>query len=129
MLLRRSPVTAPVSNSLCLFSPVQDGYTLERVDVYGLVDGVHETVLIPGAECYVGRKDNPSFSQCGLLLSLSPLGVGSQTSVSHFPLSKKKTFAHVLDSQVGSEKLDVLTDTIWHAVGLSGPNKVRYCAL
>lgn len=39
----------------------QDGYTLERVDVYGLIDGVHETVVIPGAECYVGRNDNPSF--------------------------------------------------------------------
>ncbi len=44
----------------------QDGYTLERVDVYGLIDGVHETVVIPGAECYVGRNDNPSFSPCGL---------------------------------------------------------------
>jgi hypothetical protein len=42
----------------------QDGYTLERVDVYGLIDGVHETVVIPGAECYVGRNDNPSFSSC-----------------------------------------------------------------
>lgn len=39
----------------------KDGYTLERVDVYGLIDGVHETVVIPGAECYVGRNDNPSF--------------------------------------------------------------------
>jgi len=39
----------------------KDGYTLERVDVYGLVDGGHETVVIPGAECYVGRNDNPSF--------------------------------------------------------------------
>jgi hypothetical protein len=46
----------------------QDGYTLERVDVYGLIDGVHETVVIPGAECYVGRNDNPSFSSCGLSL-------------------------------------------------------------
>jgi len=64
---------------------VQDGYTLERVDVYGLIDGVHETVVIPGAECYVGRNDNPSF--------------------------------------VRSESLAALTDTIWHAVGLSGPNK------
>jgi len=63
----------------------KDGYTLERVDVYGLVDGVHETVVIPGAECYVGRNDNPSF--------------------------------------VGSEPLGALTDTIWHAVGPSGPNK------
>jgi cation transport protein ChaC len=63
----------------------KDGYTLERVDVYGLVDGVHETVVIPGAECYVGRNDNPSF--------------------------------------IGSEPLGVLSDTIWHAVGPSGPNK------
>ncbi|KAI9510700.1 ChaC-like protein, partial [Russula earlei] len=39
----------------------KDGYTLERVDVYGLVGGAHERVLIPGAECYVGRNDNPSF--------------------------------------------------------------------
>jgi hypothetical protein len=47
-----------------LILSVQDGYTLERVDVYGLVDGVHETVVIPGAECYVGRNDNPSFGAC-----------------------------------------------------------------
>ncbi len=45
----------------------QDGYTLESVDIYGLIDGVHETVVIPGAECYVGRNDNPSFSSCGSL--------------------------------------------------------------
>jgi len=63
----------------------KDGYTLERVDVYGLVDGVHETVVIPGAECYVGRNDNPSFAR--------------------------------------GETLRALTDTIWRAVGPSGPNK------
>ena len=51
-------------------SPCQDGYTLERVDVYGLVDGVRETVVIPGAECYVGRNDNPSFSSS--ILSPAP---------------------------------------------------------
>ncbi|KAI0286417.1 ChaC-like protein [Russula brevipes] len=63
----------------------KDGYTLERVDVYGLVDGAHDAVVIPGAECYVGRNDNPSF--------------------------------------IGSEPFGALTDTIWHAVGPSGPNK------
>ncbi|KAH9990495.1 ChaC-like protein [Russula vinacea] len=51
----------------------KDGYTLERVDVYGLVDGVHETVVIPGAECYVGRSDNPSF------IGSEPLGVLTNT--------------------------------------------------
>jgi len=40
----------------------KDGYTLERVDVYGLVDGAREAVVIlPGAECYVAQNDNPSF--------------------------------------------------------------------
>jgi len=44
----------------------KDGYTLERVDVYGLVhDGDHdeprEAVVISGVECYVARNDNPSF--------------------------------------------------------------------
>ncbi|KAH9065015.1 ChaC-like protein [Lactarius vividus] len=58
----------------------KDGYTLERVDVHGAGD-----VLVCGAECYVGRNDNPSF--------------------------------------VGSEPLEELADTVWHAVGPSGRNK------
>jgi hypothetical protein len=62
MLRARSSIQTHSSRS----SPFQDGYTLERVDVYGLIDGVHEIVVIPGAECYVGRNDNPSFSSCGL---------------------------------------------------------------
>ena len=65
-------------------TPLQDGYTLERVDVYGLVDGVHETVVIPGAECYVGRNDNPSFSPCGSFFSLLRPGL-LNLSVSHCP--------------------------------------------
>jgi hypothetical protein len=77
---------------------VQDGYTLERVNVYGLIDGVHETVVIPGAECYVGRNDNPSFSQ-----SVSPCRAGLS---SHFsiltqrftPSKKKKNSLHALVS-------------------------------
>jgi hypothetical protein len=54
----------------------QDGYTLERVDVYGLVDddGTREAIVIPGAECYIGRNDNPSFS-CVLCLSLLSLSL------------------------------------------------------
>ncbi|KAF8502871.1 ChaC-like protein-domain-containing protein [Russula emetica] len=51
----------------------KDGYTLERVDVYGLIDGVHETVVIPGAECYVGRNDNPSFIGSEPLSELSDI--------------------------------------------------------
>ncbi|KAI0772012.1 ChaC-like protein [Trametes elegans] len=38
----------------------KDGYTLEEVDIHGLVNG-HEQVVIPKAYCYVGRPDNPSF--------------------------------------------------------------------
>ncbi|KAI9001346.1 ChaC-like protein [Trametes punicea] len=38
----------------------KDGYTLEEIDIYGLVNG-QETVIIPKAYCYVGRPDNPSF--------------------------------------------------------------------
>lgn len=97
----------------------QDGYTLERVDVYGLVDGVHETVVIPGAECYVGRSDNPSFSSCGLLFSI-PFSWAS-TKAFHILLPPKKRSR----LQVGSEPLGVLTNTIWHAVGPSGRNKVQ----
>ncbi|KAJ7082599.1 ChaC-like protein [Mycena epipterygia] len=36
----------------------QDGYTMETMPIYGVVDGV-EAAIIPN--CYVGRKDNPSF--------------------------------------------------------------------
>jgi hypothetical protein len=51
--------------------PCQDGYTLERVDIYGPIgDGLHETVVMPGVECYVGRNDNPSFSSCGRPFSI-----------------------------------------------------------
>jgi len=38
----------------------KDGYTLETLDIYGIVDG-HEKVNIAGAFCYIGRTDNPSF--------------------------------------------------------------------
>ncbi|KAH9927162.1 ChaC-like protein [Epithele typhae] len=38
----------------------KDGYTLEGVDVHGIVDG-HEHIVLPKTFCYVGRPDNPSF--------------------------------------------------------------------
>jgi cation transport regulator ChaC len=38
----------------------KDGYTLETLDIYGIVDG-QEQVNIAGAFCYIGRTDNPSF--------------------------------------------------------------------
>ncbi|KAI1789065.1 ChaC-like protein [Ganoderma leucocontextum] len=38
----------------------KDGYTLEEVDIYGLVDG-QEHIILPKTFCYVGRPDNPSF--------------------------------------------------------------------
>ncbi|KIY50060.1 ChaC-like protein [Fistulina hepatica ATCC 64428] len=36
----------------------QDGYTLETVDIYGIVDGREQVII---HNCYVGRADNPSF--------------------------------------------------------------------
>jgi len=53
----------------------QDGYTLERVDVYGIIHddekGPREAVVISGVECYVARNDNPSFgAHPSLLLRL-----------------------------------------------------------
>ena len=54
-----------------LVAAAQDGYTLERVDVYGRVDGVHEPVVTSSAECYVARNDNPSFSASRPLLLFS----------------------------------------------------------
>ncbi|KAJ6572776.1 ChaC-like protein [Mycena vulgaris] len=38
----------------------KDGYTMETMPIYGVVDGA-EAVIIQNAYCYVGRKDNPSF--------------------------------------------------------------------
>jgi len=38
----------------------KDGYTMESLDIYGIVDG-REEVIIHNAFCYVGRNDNPSF--------------------------------------------------------------------
>ncbi|KAJ7649299.1 ChaC-like protein [Mycena rosella] len=35
-----------------------DGYTMETIPIYGVVEGA-EAVIIQ--QCYVGRKDNPSF--------------------------------------------------------------------
>jgi cation transport protein ChaC len=95
----------------------QDGYTLERVDVYGLIDGVNETVVIPGAECYVGRNDNPSFSSCGSF---------STPHLPVFHISPMEFFFSVLATPVGSEPLSALSDIIWRAVGPSGPNKVPW---
>jgi hypothetical protein len=40
---------------------VQDGHTLERIDVHGGSETA-PAVLMHGAECYVGRNDNPSES-------------------------------------------------------------------
>lgn len=48
----------------------KDGYTVERTDVYGLVDG-KEQIVAPQAIVYVGRKDNPSFVGFESLSSLS----------------------------------------------------------
>ena len=100
-----SSPTHSLTHSLVATAP-QDGYTLERVDVYGLVDGAHETVVISSAECYVARSDNPSFSvSTRLFLFLD--------------LDSRRT-------QVGPEPLGTLADVTWHAVGPSGPNKVTY---
>ncbi|KAF8599257.1 ChaC-like protein [Ceratobasidium sp. AG-I] len=38
----------------------KDGYSVEKVDVWGVVDGF-EKIVVPNATCYVGRSDNPSF--------------------------------------------------------------------
>ena len=48
---------------------IQDGYTLERVDVHdsggeAAAAATPPVVLVRGAECYVGRNDNPSFGAC-----------------------------------------------------------------
>lgn len=88
--------------------------------------------MIPGAECYVGRNDNPSFSACAFLpFSIPFCFVCASTSAPHIALSPphppKKNL--LFSTQVGSEPLGELTGTIWHAVGPSGPNKVRCCAL
>jgi len=91
------------SHALVATAP-QDGYTLERVDVYGLIDDAHETVVISSAECYVAQSDNPSFGVSRLFLFLD--------------LDSRRT-------PVGPEPLGTLADVIWHAVGPSGQNKVR----
>jgi cation transport protein ChaC len=116
MLRARSSIQTHSSRS----SPFQDGYTLERVDVYGLIDGVHEIVVIPGAECYVGRNDNPSFSSCGLF-SIPRLPAFHMFFPSPFP-----QICFWSTTPVGSEPLGELSDIIWRAVGPSGPNKVQY---
>ncbi|KAF7325940.1 Gamma-glutamylcyclotransferase [Mycena kentingensis (nom. inval.)] len=38
----------------------KDGYTMETMPIYNVVDG-EDSIIIPKAYCYVGRKDNPSF--------------------------------------------------------------------
>ncbi|EIN13167.1 ChaC-like protein [Punctularia strigosozonata HHB-11173 SS5] len=43
------------------WTSAQDGYTLEVLDVYGVGEDGQEKVVAHDAECYVGRKDNPSF--------------------------------------------------------------------
>jgi hypothetical protein len=108
--------------SIALYVVPQDGYTLERVDVYGLVDGrhEHEMVVVQGAECYVGRNDNPSFSACTTPFLL-PKG---STKRKNRRIWWWSLFKMTLGA-VGSEPLRELADTIWHAVGPSGYNKVR----
>ncbi|XP_006456393.1 hypothetical protein AGABI2DRAFT_228326 [Agaricus bisporus var. bisporus H97] len=41
----------------------QDGYTMESLDIYGIVDGKEQIVIrnVRYSCCYVGRNDNPSF--------------------------------------------------------------------
>jgi len=38
----------------------KDGYTMEELDIYGIIDG-QESVIVHKAYCYVGKPDNPSF--------------------------------------------------------------------
>ncbi|QRW19666.1 cation transporter ChaC [Rhizoctonia solani] len=38
----------------------KNGYTVQHLDVWGIVDGV-EKIIVPNATCYVGRSDNPAF--------------------------------------------------------------------
>ncbi|KAI0257890.1 ChaC-like protein-domain-containing protein [Gloeopeniophorella convolvens] len=40
----------------------RDGYAPERVDVYAHTPNDTERVVVPRAECYIGRSDGPSFS-------------------------------------------------------------------
>lgn len=79
-----------------VFTTLQDGYTLERVDVYGLIDGVHETMVIPGAECYVGRNDNPSFSPCNFFLFSIPTSTVPAFHISPLFIFEKTSF-NILD--------------------------------
>ncbi|KAF8187591.1 ChaC-like protein [Mycena galopus ATCC 62051] len=39
----------------------KDGYTMESMPIYGIVDGAETTIIQHASPCYVGRKDNPSF--------------------------------------------------------------------
>ena len=65
-------------------------------------------MLVRGAECYVGRNDNPSFGACVL-----------------FFVSASSRFIQCATCDVvGSETLEELADTVWRAVGPSGRNKV-----
>lgn len=93
---------------------------MEILDIHGIVDG-REQVIIHGvsrrilstdrkylsltqALCYIGRTDNPSFSET--FRYISPILLLNRFSV------------------VGPEPLALLADCIWRSVGPSGPNKV-----
>ncbi|KAL9715592.1 hypothetical protein Ac2012v2_000034 [Leucoagaricus gongylophorus] len=39
----------------------KDGYTMETLDIYGIVDGRERVIIHNAFQCYVGLNDNPSF--------------------------------------------------------------------
>ncbi|CAE6457321.1 hypothetical protein BN14_01890 [Rhizoctonia solani AG-1 IB] len=107
----------------------KNGYTVQHLDVWGIIDGVEKIVvpngpsivkanlelkadvysLVMQATCYVGRSDNPAFGKDRFTIGLSRLTYS-------IPLTRPKSI-------VGSEPVPKLARKIWESSGPSGPNK------
>ncbi|KIY71449.1 ChaC-like protein, partial [Cylindrobasidium torrendii FP15055 ss-10] len=93
----------------------KDGYTLSRIDIWGVDHQTgEERIIIPQCYCYVGRSDNPSFIGSEPLTQLArhiwqsvgPSGpnkdylYGLASAVLHLAPESKDSYLHALTESV-----------------------------
>jgi len=118
----------------------KDGYTLERLDIYGIGrDGLNK-VIIRNVSALLLCTVRTVFKAKNLLIGICKSSILLHTFLifktalqcyvgqNDNPSFGMKNFYSVSSSQyyhpVGSEPLDILAYTIFDSVGPSGPNKV-----
>ncbi|KAF7340556.1 Gamma-glutamylcyclotransferase [Mycena sanguinolenta] len=106
----------------------KDGYTMETMPIYGVVDGL-EAVIIPNVCRSPSICAFPFSHSCLSLPGLCDATLAVKITRLSVRLSFTHTYArihsnsHPMYLKVGSEPLPALAHRIWISVGPSGPNK------